>query len=73
MAQSLRICCQCHRELAEGENYYKIDGVRFWCIECGRIWLKEQHPHYEDKRARVAVALSQVDTDKITVKARRRR
>lgn len=68
-----RICCVCCRALADAENYYKIDGVRFWCIPCGAQWLKDHNPNYQDLRGRVAAALAEVDQDKLVAKARYRK
>jgi hypothetical protein len=63
-----RICCVCCQPILG--NYYKIDGVRFWCIACGGQWLRDAHPGYEARRARVAGALSGVDQSKIEAKER---
>ena len=59
-----KICCVCCRDIGE-ENYYKIDGVRFWCAPCGAQWLKDNNPNYRLHRARVAAVLAEVDTDKL--------
>ena len=44
-----RLCCICNRELAKDENYYKIDGVRYWCVACGYQWLKDRYQPYKDR------------------------
>lgn len=69
--QGQRICCVCCQPISG--NYYKIDGVRFWCIPCGEQWLKDADPNYRVYRSRVAMALSEVNTDKIIVKEKVRR
>ena len=45
----MKVCCICTRSLADGENYYRIDGVRYWCIACGYQWLKDTCKGYKDR------------------------
>ena len=37
-----RTCCICGCTIVR--NYYRIDGLRYWCPECGYQWLREHSP-----------------------------
>jgi hypothetical protein len=42
-----RTCCMCGCTIVR--NYYRIDGQRYWCMDCGYRLLREQNKGYIDR------------------------